>query len=222
MKRIIFLGIITFLVTTLNAQDIIIIPRRVVRRSTVTRPQNNDFYRAKLGITAGFNISNTVDAYNTSFTTEAIGGYHVGLTLDLPIIYPLSFAPEVLYSQKGYLAKTNDGGDFTQRSNYIDVPLLAKIRMSPSFSFLIGPQISFPLSATNTYDNGFDPISQSNYNQFDQKNILDGVVGVTFDLGRNFELRARYTLDLEPNNLNNDLYGDYRTQVWQFGLGVKV
>jgi opacity protein-like surface antigen len=220
MKRIIFLGIGILLANTINAQDIIIVPHRVVRRPVVVRQQDNNFYKARVGLTAGFNISNTVNAYNTNFSTAAIVGFNAGLTLDLPIIYPLSFAPEVLYSQKGYAAST-DYGNFTQHSNYIDVPLLAKFRLSPSFSFLIGPQISFPISTTNTYDDGFQITEEDYYNHFDQKTILDGVAGVSFDLGRNFELRARYTLNLEPNNQNNDLYGDYRTQVWQFGLGVK-
>lgn len=43
MKRIIFLGIGILLANTINAQDIIIVPHRVVRRPVVVRQQDNNF-----------------------------------------------------------------------------------------------------------------------------------------------------------------------------------
>jgi hypothetical protein len=140
--------------------------------------------------------------------------------MELPIVYPLTFAPEAIYSQKGYAAVTPDG-NFTQHANYVDVPLLAKFHLSPTFNFLLGPQISFPISTTNTYDNGFDPTAIETYNKFDQKTILDGVVGVSFDAGPNFEIRARYAVDLQQNHQADAQGGDYRNQVWQMGIAIK-
>jgi len=149
-------------------------------------------------------------------------GFNAGITFDLPLIYPLSFAPEVLYSQKGYTAETSDG-NFTQRTHYIDIPLLAKFRMGPAFNFYIGPQLSYLMSTTNTYDNGFTVTSEHYYeNNYGHKSYLDGVVGVSFDINRNVDLHARYTLDLTQTNSYGDTYvPDYRNQVWQIGLGFK-
>src|ERR1700761_658522 len=186
MKKILFLFAICLLAAgSVSAQGYYYGPRRVVRRPPA---RQNDFYKVKFGITGGLNIANTVSAYNSNFSTASIAGFNAGFTLDIPLVYPLSFAPEVLYSQKGYAAVTPDG-NFTQHANYIDVPLLAKFRLSPTFSFLVGPQVSFPVSTTNTYDNGFQVTAEQTYNTYSQKTILDGVVGVAFDFSPNVELR---------------------------------
>jgi len=218
MKKLLFFAICLLLAGSVSAQ-VYYAPRRVVRHRRV-QPQTDDFYRVKVGITGGLNVANTVDAYNSYYSTGAIAGFNAGLFMELPVVYPFSIQPEVLYSQKGFTAVTTDG-NLTQRMNYIDVPVLAKFKLSPSFNFLIGPQISFPVSTNVTYDNGFNTTAEYNYNNFDQKTILDGVVGVSFDISPTVELRARYTIDLEPNDQNNAYGGDYRNQVWQFGLGFK-
>src|ERR1700692_2841691 len=76
-----------------------------------------DFYTPRVGIEGGVSISNTVNAYNSKFSTAAITGFQGGITFELPLFFPLSLAPEVLYSQKGYASTTTDG-NFTQRTQY--------------------------------------------------------------------------------------------------------
>jgi hypothetical protein len=219
MKKSLFLVAICLLVAgSVSAQGYYYGPRRV--RRPPPRSQYDDFYKVRVGVTGGLNIANTVNAFNENYSTGAITGFNAGLFMDIPLVYPLSFEPEVLYSQKGYAAVTTDG-NFTQRSNYIDVPLLLKFHLSPTFNFLIGPQVSFPVSTTNTYDNGFVVTDEHYYNTYGNGTILDGVVGVSFDLSRDVELRGRYTIDLEQNPQNASYGGDYRNQVWQIGLGFK-
>ncbi|WP_295668036.1 porin family protein [uncultured Mucilaginibacter sp.] len=217
MKKLLFFAICLLVAGSVCAQGYYG-PRRV--RRPPPRSQFDDFYKVRVGITGGLNVANTVDAYNSNFSTAAIAGFNAGLFLDLPLVYPLSFEPEILYSQKGYAAVTTYG-NFTQRSNYIDIPLLLKFKLSPTFNILVGPQVAIPVSMTNTYDNGFDVTAQQYYNTYGEKTILDGVVGVSFDLSRDVELRARYTIDLQPNDQNASYGGDYRNQVWQVGLGFK-
>jgi len=223
MKKILFLFAICLLAAgSVSAQGYYYGPRRVVRRPP---PRNqDDFYKVRFGITGGLNVANTVNAYS-NYSTGTIAGFNAGLTLDIPLVYPLSFAPEVLYSQKGFTARgVDDAGNnvnFTQRNNYIDVPLLAKFRLSPTFSFLFGPQISFPVSTTQTFGSGFSSTDEEHFNTTNDATLLDGVVGVAFDLAPNVELRARYTIDLTQNDENTSLGGDYRNQVWQIGLGFK-
>jgi hypothetical protein len=218
MKKLLFFTICLLIAGSVSAQ-VYYAPRRVVRHRAV-RQQADDFYKVKVGLTGGLNIANTVDSYNSDYSTGAVAGFNAGLFLELPVVYPFSIEPEVLYSQKGFTAVTPDG-NLTQRSNYIDVPILAKFRVSPSFNFLIGPQISFPVSTSVTYDDGFNVTNEGSYSNYSQKTILDGVVGVSFDITPSVELRARYTIDLETNDQNNAYGGDYRTQVWQLGLGFK-
>src|ERR1700676_2622120 len=90
MKKSLFLVAICLLVAgSVSAQGYYYGPRRV--RRPPPRSQYDDFYRARIGITGGVNIANTINAYNTNYSTGAITGFHAGLTFDLPIIYPLSF-----------------------------------------------------------------------------------------------------------------------------------
>ncbi|MDB5131954.1 MAG: hypothetical protein JWR02_1703 [Mucilaginibacter sp.] len=221
MKKILFFLAISLLVAgSVSAQGYYYGPRRAVRRPA-PRSHTDEFYRIRFGLTGGVNIANTINAYNSNYTTAAIAGFNAGLTMEIPLIYPLSFAPEVLYSQKGFAAATTSDGNFTQRTNYIDVPLLAKFKLSPTFNFLIGPQLAIPVSTTQTYDNGFNITSEQNYNTYGQKTILDGVLGVSFDFNPNVELRVRYAVDLQQNSQNSADGSDYRNQVWQIGLGIK-
>jgi CTP synthase (UTP-ammonia lyase) len=221
MKKILFLAIALLAVAgEVSAQRYY--PRRsrrVVRQAPIQRRPIYD-NQIKVGIAGGVNFSNTVDAYNSNFSTSTTAGVHVGLTLDIPLARQVSFAPEILYSQKGYQAQTIYG-DFKQRTNYIDIPLLAKIKLVPGFNFVVGPQLSFLTSTRNIYDNGFDRVYEESYNNRGDKSIISGVLGVGIDLNRNVELRGRYAIDLGENRAE---YGsnlpDYRNQVFQLGLAL--
>jgi opacity protein-like surface antigen len=222
MKKILLLLAMGLLFAgSVSAQQYYYGPRRVVhRRRAPERRNDDDFNRVKVGITGGLNVANQVSSYNGSYSTGTIAGFNAGLYLDVPLIYPLSFEPEVLYSQKGFSA--NDNGDhFTSRQNFIDVPLLAKFHLTPGFNFLIGPQLSFLSSTTNTESSGFTLISQDHTNYSGANTFLDGVIGVSFDLNRNVELRARYTIDFNATSPYGETFvPDYRNQVWQIGLGI--
>jgi hypothetical protein len=218
MKKILFIAIcLTVIAGSVSAQ------RRYHKQRNSQRDNNGDYYSPKIGLTIGANVSNQVSSNNSNYSTGSIAGLNAGLTFDLPIIYPLSFAPEVLFSQKGYEATTNNGV-FTQRTNFIDIPLLAKFKVGPSFNFVIGPQLSYLLNTTNTYDNGFVVSNETYYeNNNGHKSFLDGVIGVSFDLGRYVDLRARYTLDFQKTDSQGSTYvPNYRNQVWQFGIGFKL
>ncbi len=186
-----------------------------------TRYTGDDFYKPQLGLDIGANIANTVNAYNANYSTNTLTGFHAGLTLSIPLIYPLSIDAEAVYSQKGYTATTTSG-NFTDREQFIDVPLLLKFNVGPVMRLYVGPQYSFLLNTQNTYDNGFALTSQQFYNNGSSTAILDGVAGVGFDLSKYVELRGRYTLDLKSTSSVNSVYQpNYRNQVWQVGLNFK-
>jgi len=182
---------------------------------------NTDFYVPRVGLDVGGNIANTVSAYNSNFSTGTLAGLHAGLSLDIPILYPLSLDFEGIYSQKGYTAVT-PSGNFTQRTQFIDVPLLLKFNAGPILRLYVGPQYSFLLSTQNTYDNGFVVTNQQYYNNTGTSAILDGVAGVGLQFSRYVELRAKYMIDLKSTSSVNSAYQpDYRNQVWQLGFDFK-
>ncbi len=219
MKKVLFFAICLLIAGSVSAQGYYYGPRRVVKRPP-PRQQSDDFYKIKVGIAGGLTVADAVNAYNPNYSTGSIAAFHVGLTLDVPLTYPVSFAPEVLFSQKGYSAQTSDG-NFTQRANFIDVPLLLKFRLGPLVNFSFGPQISFPISTTNTFDNGFDATAQDHYNTTSDKTIVGGVVGVGFNLSQAVELRVRYTYDFQQTDDNSYYLPGFHNETWQLGLGFK-
>jgi hypothetical protein len=225
MKKILFMAIVLLVagITAADAQYYRPRPRyrRPVQEHREQR-RSDDFYKPRIGLTGGVNIADIVSDNYDNFDTRSKVGFHAGLIFDVPVVYPFSIAPEVLYSQKGYRASTVNGS-FAQRANFIDVPVLAKFKLAPAFNVLIGPQFSFLLSTRNTYYDGFTPTFQETYKYNGDKSFVDGVIGLSVDVNPNVELRARYTIDLQENNANgySNSYPNYRNSVWQFGLGFK-
>jgi hypothetical protein len=126
-----------------------------------------------------------------------------------------------LYTTKGYAAHTAYG-QFEQRTNFIDIPVLAKITFSPEFSMVIGPQVSFLMSTKNSYTNGYSTAVMQQYESESdrfKKNLIDGVVGVSFAIAPKVVLEGRYTLDFQQNNANgSSQIPEYRNQGFQLGI----
>jgi hypothetical protein len=218
MKHIFFLAICLLVAGSVTAQTYYYGPHpHHAQRHPSQR--HDDYFRPRFGITGGISIANTISSYNYYYSTASIIGANAGLTAELPIAYGFSFQGEVLFSQKGYQAITTDGIPVTQRNDYIDIPLLAKFQLFPGFNFLIGPQINIPISNTTTYTNGY---YASGYYNYGYKSYIAGAFGVSIDVTRNFDLHARYLIDLSSNSYDiNSPIPDYRNQVWQFGIGFK-
>jgi len=219
MKKFIFFAICLFAAGAASAQTYYgpHRPRRYVRHEQ-RRPYNDN--QIKVGFTAGLNVANSLDAYDSRFSSNSIAAFNVGLTLDVPVTNQFSFAPEILFSQKGYSADL-ENAHFTERTNYIDIPLLAKFRIVRGFNFLIGPQLTFLTSQRDTYrDFGTNVETRYDGHEGDQSYVA-GVVGVSFDINRNVEIRGRYNIDLSRNSSNEADLPDFRNQVWQIGLGFK-
>jgi opacity protein-like surface antigen len=224
MKKLFFLAVVMVIAMSADAQRRVY--RQPVRRAPAPRyaqPRSNNYFRPGFGFKIGANFSNSVSTRDYGYTTGSLVGLNLGLFADLPIVQPISFAPEVLYSQKGYVVGTTYG-NFTQRTHFIDVPLLAKFKVSPTFNILVGPQLSWLMSTTNTYDDGFVVTQRSTYDSDNNghKTYLDGVVGVSFDINRNVDIHGRYNINLQKTDRYGNTYTpDYRNQVWQVGLGFK-
>lgn len=213
MKKLFFLAIVLMIAGSVNAQH----------RWYRPQERSDDYYQVRVGLTGGLNFANTVSSDNPDFSTDTKTGFNAGLFVDIPIAYPLSIVPEVLYSQKGYRANFTDGSHFAQRANFVDVPILLKIKVAPVLNIYAGPQFSFLTTTRNTNYTGNAVIDESRYNYHGDKNFVDGNFGVGIDLNKNVELRGNYTIDFRENNPNgsSDIPA-YRNQVWQVGLAFKL
>lgn len=178
-----------------------------------------------LGVKAGVNFSNIIkDDGNNNFNTDYLTGYHAGITLDIKLLDNLAFTPEALYSTKGYKSSSTFG-DFTQTTHFIDIPILASIKLGGGLNLVAGPQVSFLMSTTNTFDSGFgtaeQKIVEDDSDRF-RKSLVGGLIGFRYDFSNKVGLNGRYVLDFQKNNENGTTQTpEFKNQVFQLGLGIK-
>lgn len=177
----------------------------------------------RFGVKAGVNIANIIkDNGNNDFKTDAKTGFNVGLTADIKLVDGIAFTPELLYAQKGYKL-TGGSTDYTRTTNFIDVPILASIRLASPLNLVVGPQVSFLMSTSTKYSNNAGSVTVNNNDSDNfKKSLLGGVVGLRYDLTNNIDVHGRYALDFQKNNENGTTETpEFKNQVWSFGLGYK-
>jgi hypothetical protein len=180
----------------------------------------------RIGFKAGLNLPNIIkDNGNNNFSTKINPGFNAGLTLDVNLIEGLAITPELLYSQKGYKL-TSNAGEFTQTTNFIDIPVLATIKLGASpLHLVVGPEVSFLLSTKNKFQNGFgsaeEKIVEDDADRF-KKSLFGGVIGFRYDINSNVDIHGRYALDFQKNNQNGSTQTpEYKNQVFSVGFGYK-
>lgn len=183
----------------------------------------------KLGIKGGVDVSNMIPSdEDENFDTEFKTGFHAGIFTNIPLAGGLSFAPELLYSQKGYKTSgsTLIGGpyEFSVTTNFIEVPVLLNIRAADNFNIHLGPQVSFLTSTTESFEQGANEYRSTVEEENDnlKKSLVGGVVGVGFNVGPKLGIHGRYALDLQKNENGTSTTPRYRNQVFQVGLGITL
>ena len=142
----------------------------------------------KIGIKAGANYANqsgvnlTVNQVNYN-SSEAITGYHAGLTAEVKFL-KLAIQPELIYSTQGATYK-NAVSEFKNELGYLSLPVLVKIYLVPGLSLDLGPQASFLLSEKNKFD-------YTKSNTFD----FSALAGVSYNITSKLFVQARYGLGL--------------------------
>jgi hypothetical protein len=207
MKKFILLATILLIAGTVSAQTFF----------NGERADYDNYYQPKYGFMIAGNISKASPGAN--FSTSSITGITAGFNMDLPISYPLSIVPGLMYAQKGYTANTS-AGEFTQRSQSIDLPVLAKFHSGSVFNFYLGPQVSYLISTTNKYSETFAATGRENYKYTGSPIRYQGVVGMGVEVTKHIDILARYAFDLLGTSTNgNNVIPSYRSQAWQIGIG---
>lgn len=178
-----------------------------------------------VGVKGGVNFANIIKTNDKNFSTEFKPGLNAGLFVDIPIVKQLSFAPELMFSQKGYKTSGNSvlGGpnEYTVTTNFIEVPILAKINPTSNFSIYAGPQVSFLVSTKEKFTTGSTSYENTirNDNEKLKKSLVGGVIGIGVGLSNQISLQARYAIDFQKNNENGSSETPiYKNQVIQAGL----
>lgn len=163
------------------------------------------------------NNSNTTD--NPDFRT----GFHLGIFSELGLVDVLQIKPAILYSQKGfkstntYLTLTGtQTAETTTKLDYIDIPILLKLKPVPMVSLQAGPVFSFLANKsveTEYEDNSSTSESQDPFDEDDLRSSdVLGYVGIGFeaskarlDIGYNFGF-AKIDKEDSENRARNEVF----------------
>jgi hypothetical protein len=156
------------------------------------------------GIRGGANFFNFGgnDVSENDYTNRA--GFHAGIYASLLGAGPISIEPGVYYSIKG--TQNDDAANTRAILNYVDVPLLLRLKFGDGFNVFGGPQVSFLTNSKFEGDFGGSTIS------IDTNNIKDTDAGLVFGLGYNLpkgvNIQGSYDYGFTPifKNSNADVY----------------
>lgn len=168
----------------------------------------------KFGPKAGVNFAtlNGKDAKEADMQV----GFHIGAFAEIKFNEQFAIQPEILYSTQGAQTKGTiqvmgvtanyEGG---VKSSYINVPIMAKYYVVPSFAVEVGPYVGFLMKAEAESNISAMGASQELKQDIkDASNTVDfGVgVGASFNLDNGFFVGARYNLGLTK------IYKDYKAE----------
>jgi hypothetical protein len=168
----------------------------------------------RFGAKGGLNLSDVVlnNVVNPDLEAEYRTklGPHAGFFLRVEFDELWSFAPELLYSQKGVIAV-----DTKIHLNYVTIPLLVKYAVSDNFRVEGGPEIGYLFLAKSRYGKVNDVCSNS----------LDiaANVGIEYLISEKLFLGVR--LGAGFSNLVDDNSGSgikYQNRVLQFSIGYEM
>lgn len=151
----------------------------------------------KLGLKGGVNFANLNgdDVENLDGRT----GFHIGAVLQISLLDTFAVQPEVLYSSQG--------ADFTNadlKIDYLNVPILAKLKFAKVISVEAGPQLGFVVTEGKDIED---------IESFD----LSGAVGAGVEFGKFFG-QVRYNFGL--TDVVSD--GDVKNSAFQVSVGYYI
>tara|TARA_B100000795_G_scaffold162168_1_gene121845 strand:- start:2074 stop:2661 length:588 start_codon:yes stop_codon:yes gene_type:complete len=169
--------------------------------------------KATVGVKGGYNVSSV--SFDGTSETAKLHGFHIGVYGESYFGKYFSIQPEIIYSQQGYKI-IDENGTYTQKLDYINVPLMLKLYPVKSFFIEAGPQIGFSISHKETFDSGF--ILYDTSDEFEPSNFDWGVnLGAGFKSDGGISLGARYHVG------QNDIYDQDKpkNRVWQLYVGLE-
>ncbi|KAB8151478.1 outer membrane beta-barrel protein [Kordia sp. TARA_039_SRF] len=180
----------------------------------IANAQDANTKTANIGVKGGYNLAAV--SFDGDAETGQRSGFHVGLYGESFLNQHIALQLEVLYSQQGYEIEAN-GGTFTQKLDYINLPLMLKGYLGDNFFLEAGPQIGVAISHKEEFDSNFNLFDTSQ--EFDPNSFDYGVnFGAGFKTDSGISLSARYHLGL------GDIYddGSPKNRVWMFSIGFDL
>ncbi|MDR1169835.1 MAG: PorT family protein [Prevotellaceae bacterium] len=184
----------------------------------------------RFGIKAGLNLASTTDCTVKSGqnTVEIPGGrrtsFHIGVFDNYRFTDRFGLQAEALYSVQGDKDKLS----------YINIPILADVRLTRNLGILAGPQIAVNVSKPGLYDDSYSLTASPDGISFNTLNELVGsnktaavdfaiVAGARYILMNRLVIDARYNFGLTPvrtfKDMNSITVSGYSNRVFQVSAG---
>lgn len=178
------------------------------------------FSQLSYGVKGGVNVASLTRIGNATTRT----GYFAGGVAQCSFNRLIGIQAELLYSSQGVkysgMALMDDmmlKTEGTVRFDYINIPLLAKLRLAEGLSLDAGPLVGFVVNARSKLDwvdfesQGFHRIDKRDYQSFD----VSLAMGLSYRFSNDVEISARYNLGL------TEVYRTGKNRVFQVGIGYR-
>jgi hypothetical protein len=170
--------------------------------------------KATAGIKGGYNLSSVI--IDGASQTTKLHGFHIGVYGESYIGKYFSVQPEIIYSQQGYKI-TNEEGTFTQKIEYVNIPLMVKFYPVKSIFLEAGPQVGFSISHKETYDS--EGLFGDTSEELDPSSFDWGI-----NLGAGFKSDVGLSIGARYHQGQKDIYDEKKpkNEVWQLYIGFEL
>ena len=186
----------------------------IIAFSTIYNTNAQDINTSNAGIKLGYNLAAV--SFDGESETGQRHAFHAGFYGESFISEAVAFQIELIYSQQGYEIQDN-GGTFTQKLDYINLPFSLKLYPTENFFLEVGPQAGFAISHKEEFDSSFGLFDTSQ--EFDPNKFDWGInFGGGFKTNSGVSIGVRYHLGM------GEIYdeGSPQNRVWQFSLGFDI
>jgi hypothetical protein len=180
----------------------------------------------QLGIKAGINRGNIYDEHNPTFSANGKTGYVAGAFVSIPFGAFLGLQPEVLWSQKGFVASgtTDDGNPytFTRTLNYIDVPIQLQVKPIKLITIVAGPNFAFLTKRSDSFKSS--NITSSEIEEIKHDDVRNYTLGVQGGVDVHLLgllVAGRVGWDLQNSNLHSTTLPNYKNAWVQGTVGFR-
>lgn len=169
----------------------------------------------KYGVKAGINVS----SISNDSDIKSKVGLNLGVFAEYAVNDIFGIRPEIVYSQQGFRYKDTDYKE-SDRLNYLNIPILAKLYLPNGFSIELGPQFGFLLAANAKWEDKSSGTTESGTDSFSEyvnKFDFAAAIGASYEFNSNISVSARYNLGLSNINKDNNLDTN-KNRVLQIGV----
>lgn len=146
------------------------------------------------GLKAGMNLS-TMVVDDESSDYGYTPGFQVGGFLDYSLT-KVSFQLDVVFSKQG-ASISADEEDLNVSAKYVNIPVMVKYKIGPSFNFQLGPQVGFLTCLESDYHPVVNmPFQEQNYTKAYKKTDFGVNAGAGWESPNGIMIDVRYYLGM--------------------------